>query len=158
MHKKALTQSCSTRCSTLDNNGGAGPSSAPATPEIRPQYHFRKVDGHTHIWDVRKLIDIAEKLPVEDVPLAQISEIDETYWFDGSGPVPTCRAILDHMRLVENADLRWPIILCPNARIMDGMHRVLKALHGGHTTIKARCLTTLPEPDFVDVAADDLPY
>ncbi|MEP6018400.1 MAG: hypothetical protein ABJ251_07945 [Paracoccaceae bacterium] len=158
MRKKALILNYSTHCSTLDNKGGAGPSSAPTPPDIRPQYHFRKIDGHTHIWDVRKLIGIAEGLPVKDIPLTQISEIDETYWFDGSGPVPTCRAILDHMRLVENADLRWPIILCPNARVMDGMHRVLKALLVGNTTIQARSLVILPVPDFVDVAPSDLPY
>ncbi|MEP6067286.1 MAG: hypothetical protein ABJ246_15715 [Paracoccaceae bacterium] len=142
----------------MDNKSGAGQRSASASLGIRPQYHFRKIDGHTHIWDVRKLIDLAAGLPIVDVSLSQISEIDEPYWFDGSGPEPTGRAILDHLRLIELADLQWPIILCPNSRVMDGMHRVLKAAHAGNTTIKARRLITLPSPDFVDIAPDDLPY
>ena len=139
----------------MDNHNGAGANPA---SNVRPQYHFREIDGHTHIWDVRKLIVISEGLPVQDIPLSEFSEIDETYWFDGSGPAPTCRAILEHMQLIADADLRWPIILCPQNRVMDGMHRVMKALHTGNKTVKARSLVVLPAPDFIDVAPDDLPY
>jgi hypothetical protein len=41
---------------------------------------------------------------------------------------------------------------------MDGMHRVLKALMRGESHILAVRFLTDPEPDFVGVDPDDLPY
>ena len=41
---------------------------------------------------------------------------------------------------------------------MDGMHRVEKALLAGYDSVSARRLLTLPDPVFVGVAPDDLPY
>jgi len=41
---------------------------------------------------------------------------------------------------------------------MDGMHRVCKALISGLKTIKAVKLLAMPEPDYVAVPIDQLPY
>ena len=41
---------------------------------------------------------------------------------------------------------------------MDGMHRVAKALLRGDVSIAARRLSVLPDPDFVGVPLEDLPY
>ena len=41
------------------------------------------------------------------------------------------------MRLVQEADLSYPIILGSDERVMDGMHRIARALLDGHATIKA---------------------
>lgn len=41
---------------------------------------------------------------------------------------------------------------------MDGMHRVVKAYLNGGDDIKAYRLTTLPQPDYVNVHPHDLPY
>jgi hypothetical protein len=38
------------------------------------------------------------------------------------------------------------------------MHRVLKALNAGHSTIDAVIFANDPEPDYVDVFPDELPY
>jgi hypothetical protein len=40
---------------------------------------------------------------------------------------------------------------------MDGMHRVLKALLNGSASIEAVRFEHDPEPDFVNVAIDELP-
>ena len=125
---------------------------------LRPQYHFRRVGGHVHIWNVAELLAMARDLPVEQVPLSQIKEIDEPYWFDLSDVVPTCRAVMDHARLSEAADLSWPVLLCAEGRVMDGMHRIMKAFVIGRPHILARRLIVTPEPDHVDVAASELPY
>lgn len=128
------------------------------TDSLRPQYHFRRVGAQTHIWDVRTLIEQIAELPIIEVPLAEIAELDEAYWFDMGGAVPTCRAIADHMILAQKADLSYPILLCAEGRVMDGMHRVVKSVTLGHKTITAKRLAVTPPPDYVDVAADDLPY
>jgi hypothetical protein len=41
---------------------------------------------------------------------------------------------------------------------MDGMHRILKALLEGLEEIEAVRFGRDPEPDYVDVDPDDLPY
>ncbi|WP_229029091.1 hypothetical protein [Flavobacterium sp. SLB02] len=41
---------------------------------------------------------------------------------------------------------------------MDGMHRVIKALLEGHLEIQAIQFESTPEPDFINIPVDDLPY
>lgn len=125
---------------------------------IRPQYHFRRVGEHIHIWNVAVLLEASKDLPVQPVLLSDIAEIDEPYWYDLGDAAPTCRSVLDHARLIEAADLAWPILLCAEGRVMDGMHRIMKAVGEGRTHIAACKLEQTPPPDFIDVPADDLPY
>ncbi len=124
---------------------------------IRPQYHFRKVGGDTLIWDVRKLNDLAATLPVQHWPLDSIAEIDEPYWGDADSPL-TCRDVLKHADLIASADLSFPIILCADGRIMDGMHRVLRAVQNDQPTIRARVFDVTPGPDFKNISPSDLAY
>lgn len=62
------------------------------------------------------------------------------------------------MRLIKEADLTYPIILSPEGRVMDGMHRVARALLQGQTHIMSIRLHAMPEPDYVGVDPDDLSY
>lgn len=71
--------------------------------------------------------------------------------------IATCRLIAEHARLIKEADLSYPIIMCSNRRVMDGMHRVLKALNARMHTIDAVIFEQDPEPDYVDVLPDELP-
>lgn len=90
--------------------------------------------------------------------LDSIRELDETFWFGDKSDKPTCRAIVEHMRLIEETDLSFPIILSSDGRVMDGMHRVAKALLEGQKTIEAVKFSRDPEPDYEDVQPDDLSY
>ena len=92
------------------------------------------------------------------VPLDAIREIDESHWFSGGAQDATCRAVMEHARMINEADLSFPIILSSDGRVMDGMHRVIKALLNGVQSIEAVRFDRNPEPDFIDVALDDLPY
>ena len=56
------------------------------------------------------------------------------------------------------ADLAYPIILDSAGRVMDGMHRVSKALMQGATQIAAVQFEQDPAPDYVDCDPDLLPY
>ena len=91
-------------------------------------------------WDVNRLIELSADLPIEEVPLADIAEIDQVYWFDRDHFRPTVRSVVEHMALIEATDLAHPIILGMDGRVMDGMHRVAKALVLGRTMIGARPL------------------
>ena len=125
---------------------------------IRPQYHFRWIEGELCSWDVRKLIADAEHLPILGVNLSDLAEITEPYWFGKGGDVPTCKRVMEHAKQVEECDLSFPILLCAEGRIMDGMHRVMKAYGLGNQTIKARRLAETPPPHHIGKGPDDLPY
>ena len=125
---------------------------------MRKQYHFRPTDAGVLIWDVDRLVELSAGFPAFDVPLSEIRELDETFWFDVEGDVPTCRRVAMHAKLIGETDLCHPIILSRDGRVMDGMHRVCKALIEGRETITAVQFAVDPEPDYVDVPPDDLPY
>ncbi len=125
---------------------------------VRKQYHFRKRDKDFDAWDVDRLVAASKDLPVLQLALTAIAELDETYWYDGQEDKPTCRNIAQHMKLCQAADLSYPIILCADGRVMDGMHRVTKAYMQGHATIKAVRFEATPAPDYKNVRAEDLPY
>jgi hypothetical protein len=125
---------------------------------VRAQYHSRKTPGGEYVWDVRRLVALAQALPVQRVPLHAIRELDEPYWeHEGGGPF-TCRDVADHARLMEQCSLDFPVILSSDGRVMDGMHRVCKALLLGRDTIDAVQFAEDPHPDFIDVDLDSLPY
>ncbi len=125
---------------------------------MRKQYHFRPGDHALVAWDVDRLVALSKEFPRITVPLNCIRELDEPFWFSGGSDAATCRAIVEHARLIDAADLSFPIILSSESRVMDGMHRVAKAALLGHATIEAIQFATTPEPDFVDVEPDELPY
>ena len=56
---------------------------------------------------------------------------------------------LYHAKRIEECDLKYPIILDPAGSIIDGWHRVVKAILKGKTEIKAFKLIVMPEPDVI---------
>ena len=136
----------------------AGLASRDKTGDVRKQYHFWPGERRFDAWDVDRLIALSSGLPVKEVALDSIREVDTDYWFK-IGPVePTVRQIVDQMRLVQEVDLSYPIILGVDGQLMDGMHRVARAILDGHTTIKAVQFTEQPQPDYRDCSPHELPY
>lgn len=125
---------------------------------IRKQYHARQVGSDRHIWDVHRLIRASRDFEVELIPTNNISEVDENWWYDHSDTVPTPRSIASHLTSIMELDPSHPIIICAEGRLMDGMHRVVKAIAEGRTHVPAVRFTNTPAPDFINVALDDLPY
>ena len=125
---------------------------------MRKQYHFRKTERGLLAWDVDRLVELSAGFEVLEVPLSEIVELDQTFWFDHEGDEPTCRRVALHAQLMLETDLDYPIILSQDGRVMDGMHRVCKALIEGRETIRAVRFPTDPEPDYVDVPPHELPY
>ena len=125
---------------------------------MRKQYHFRARGDDLLIWDCDRLVRLTADLPREMVSVEAIRELDEPYWGPGDGSQMTCRDVIEHMRLVEEADLAFPIILSSDGRVMDGMHRVAKAVLEGRERIEAVRFEKDPAPDFVNVDEADLPY
>ena len=124
---------------------------------MRKQYHFWPGEQGLDAWDVDRLVRLTAGLPVEQVPLESIDEVDSVYWFTDE-LAPTVRAVVEHTRLIEEVDTSYPIILGSDGRVMDGMHRVARALLEGSSTIAAVRFEAPLEPDYRNCRPEDLPY
>ena len=125
---------------------------------MRKQYHLRPTGRGFDAWDVDKLLEAAKDLPVVSVDMDDIEELDENFWYQGENDVPSGRSIAEHYKLISEADLSYPVILSAERRVMDGMHRIIKALVLGQKSIDAVILERTPPPDFRDIDIDELTY
>ena len=124
--------------------------------ELRPQYHFRNSEQGLLAWDVRRLVELSEDLPVRQIPVAEIRELDANHWF--THDEPTCRSVVRHAQLIEAADLSYPIILDADGNVMDGMHRVCRALRDNVPSVSGVRFDVTPAPDYIGRDPDSLPY
>jgi hypothetical protein len=103
----------------------------------------RYTDAQGHVWNVTRLIQHAKGFPVFEIPLAGI--------YIGANILPesrSARQLAEHVKRVQETDLQHPILMDPDGFIMDGWHRVVKALVEGRETIKAVRFETMPSWEF----------
>ncbi len=96
-----------------------------------------------HHWSVSRLIELSRNLAVMDIPLDHLN-VYHTY------EKLKLRDMVMHMRAVNDADLSYPIILDEDGELMDGRHRIMKAILTGEKTIKAVRFDENPSPCRVD--------
>ena len=106
-------------------------------------------------WRVSRLIQLSAELPVTDVAVDSFTELDTDYWTDAAS-APSVRRVLNHARLILAVDPRHPIILRPDGRLMDGMHRLCRAILEERPTIPAVRFPAVPEPDVRNCRFEDL--
>ncbi len=101
-------------------------------------------DG-TNEWRVADLWQAAASVPVEALALSDLSEVTclSGWWWE---PEPTFVNFVDHCRRVLDADLAYPILLGPRGEVLDGMHRIAKAMVHDVENILVQRLATMPEP------------
>jgi hypothetical protein len=121
---------------------------------VRKQYHFQPSAAGFDAWDVDRLIQLSSALPVRQVALDSFWQLDTVYWTEPF----TVRTFADHVRLVQAVDPTHSIVLAGDGRVMDGMHRIVRALLEGEQTIAAVQFEVTPEPHYRDCQPDDLPY
>jgi hypothetical protein len=92
-----------------------------------------------HHWSVARLIKLAENLTVFDAP---VDALNIWHCYEKL----TLRDMVMHFNAVNNANLYFPIILDEDGDLMDGRHRIMKAIMLGHKTIKAVRFDENPEP------------
>lgn len=92
-----------------------------------------------HRWSVARLFELSKNLPVMEIPLAHMNMY---YKYEDL----TLRELAGHIEAVNNADLSYPIILDEDGDIMDGRHRLMKAILTGAETIKAVRFEVNPSP------------
>jgi hypothetical protein len=92
-----------------------------------------------HSWSVARLFELAKGLPVMEVPL---DHINMYYLYEKL----TLRDMAMHIHAVSKADLTYPIILDEDGELMDGRHRLIKAILLLHKTIKVVRFNENPTP------------
>lgn len=98
-----------------------------------------------HYWSVPRLFELSRDLPVMEIPLDHMNVYHK---YENL----TMRDLVMHMNAVSNADLSRPIILDEDGELMDGRHRLMKAMLMGRKTIKAVRFDENPSPCRVDEA------
>jgi len=125
---------------------------------IRPQYHFRKTKAGLDAWNVVRLIELSAELPIEMINPAEVAELHENHWYSHDSVTPTPLSIIEHTQLIQACDLAYPIILDQQGRVMDGMHRICKAIINKVVEIPAVRFLADPAPDYQNCEPQDLPY
>ena len=97
-----------------------------------------------HHWSVSRLFELSKNLPIMEVPLNHLN-----IWYKYENL--TLREMVMHINAVNNANLNYPIILDEDGELMDGRHRIMKAILNGHESIKAVRFDENPSPDKIDV-------
>src|SRR5688572_29142850 len=92
---------------------------------MRKQYYFRPSARGLQAWDVDRLIALSRHRPLRQVIIEDLGELDRPWSSDGE--TQTWRELLAHIRMIDEADLSFPIILAANGEVMDGRHRIAKA-------------------------------
>lgn len=92
-----------------------------------------------HSWSVPRLFELARELPVMEVP---INHLHLYYIYEKL----TLREMVMHMKAVNAADMDKPIILDEDGELMDGRHRLMKAMLTGAETIKVVRFDENPSP------------
>ena len=103
-------------------------------------------DGRKLIWENETLWLLAADLKPFEIAIEEIAELDCDCWFQGD-PQPTLRVVAGHFKKMLAAEPSYPIILNDNGALMDGGHRICKALAEGKKTILAVQFPTMPTPD-----------
>lgn len=98
------------------------------------------VEEYEYVWNVSSFIEITKNTVPEDWIIPP-DFADGWSWGNDNLNV--------HIERCLNANLNHPIIVWDNI-VLDGCHRVVKALSINHKTIKAKVIKDIPPPDFIN--------
>lgn len=126
-----------------------------ATMPYKRTHFFRTTASEVLAWEVERLWELAAALPVRHGALDELAAVlDMPVWL-GKGPpadtplapLPSLRAVATYARESYLTDLAYPIILSAEGEVMDGRHRIVKALMVGAPTIAVVQFPETPPPD-----------
>jgi len=91
------------------------------------------------VYNVHAAIFMADKLPTKEL------ELDDIYMQYPAPCRDNFRDFIAHIKLVNDADLSYPIVLNENGALIDGKHRLAKAILEGRKTILAKRFVREPQ-------------
>jgi len=106
---------------------------------------FEKANTHSsnvvESWNVETLVEAAKDLPIIEYELTNESYDKSLNW-----TLDNVSDFICHMKRVEDCDINVPIILRADGVVMDGRHRIVKAMALGLRVLPARQFVVDPEP------------
>lgn len=94
-------------------------------------------------WSVPRLHQLVKDLPVFEIPLQGLNVAE---FYDDL----RLRDMVMHFKAMMRADMSYPIILDEDGELMDGRHRIMRALYEERETILAVRFAVNPTPCRVD--------
>ena len=104
-------------------------------------YEKNKYCNNGYKWNATTLVKAAVDCVVYDLPLYSIDFGVQPWSLDNM------MDFAEHAKRVWECEMQYPIIIDRHGYIIDGWHRVIKAVLLKHKTIPAKRLTKMPDPD-----------
>jgi hypothetical protein len=117
--------------------------------------HTRTINGQKYEWNVYHLWEKAKELPQKAIEIESLKEVDKVMWFNEKRK-PTLKRVVEHMKRIKEADLSIPIILNSDGTLMDGGHRVARAILENQKTILAVQFEEMPDPDHICLFEEEI--
>lgn len=107
-----------------------------------------KENGFDFRWDIKKVWNL--DVPIEEIPVSELDWIlDMPFWSEKADYDLIPRKVLtfpkehpEHVKRFIDSDTSYPIDIMLNLKgkwlILDGLHRLLKLINEGNTTVKVR--------------------
>jgi hypothetical protein len=128
-----------------------------ADVDLSRQFHYWPNGDSWDAWSVHRLLEHAAGRPAEAVRIDDLTELDTNYWFH-AGHEPTVRNVVRHvLHATRDVDPSYAVLLGPGDRVLDGMHRIVRAMLAGETHVEAVRLPTLPPPDLAHCRLGETP-
>jgi hypothetical protein len=108
------------------------------------------VGGFRYTWDVERLWGLSSDLEPEFISIEELTDqLDSQCWGDNLLARITPNRIIKHARriLETEGDEIYPIILNQDGKVMDGMHRLCKAVLEDRSHVWVVRFDTDPKPD-----------
>lgn len=102
------------------------------------------IDNLGRTFKIESLLRAAEGLPVIAYPVEKEKLLEEAIMWR----LDNFHDFLVHWKRVKEADLAKPLILRSDGYVMDGWHRLIKAILEGKAELPAKKFEIDPEPDF----------
>lgn len=99
--------------------------------------HYARINNY--YWSVSRLIDLTKDFKVKQIPIEFLDlRIDLN--------IVSIRELARHINQVNKADIQYPIILDQDGVLMDGRHRITKAIIEGKEKIPGVRFEINPHP------------
>jgi len=105
------------------------------------------------IWKVSTLWKASKNLPIARLKRSEFMKcLKQNVWFISGfeDDIPTVENVLKHMRRIERANTKYPILLTDGGCICDGYHRLAKIVLKKRKWVRFRMFKEFPPPDRIE--------